>query len=68
MDIDAEAAKLRKKLEKIQWQLKNNPDLSRTKRKKLEDKFDDIKQKLKAVEDKLTPLGLTKLVHETHQC
>ena len=68
MDIDAEAGKLRKKLEKIQWQLTNNPDLSATKRKKLEDEFDDIKEKLKAFEDKLTPLGVTKLVHETHHC
>ena len=67
MDIDAEAGKLHKKLEKIQWQLTNNTDLSATKRKKLEDEFDDIKEKLKAFEDTLSPLGVTKLVHETHQ-
>ena len=39
-------------------------DLSATKIKKLEDKFDDIKEKLKAFEDKLTPLGV-KTVHVT---
>ena len=67
MDIDAQVAKLCKKLEKLQWQLTNNPDLSTTKRKKLEDEVDDIKEKLKAFEDQLTPLAVTKLVHETHQ-
>ena len=64
---DGEAEKLRKKLEKIQWQLTNNPDLSAAKRKKLEDKFDEIKEKLKAFEDKLKSLGVTKLVHKTHR-
>ena len=68
MDIEAQGAKLCKKLEKIQWQLTNNPDLSQTKRKKLEDEVDDIKEKLKAFENQLTPLAVTKLVHETHRC
>ena len=66
MDIEAQATKLHKKLEKLQWQLTNNPDLSETKRKKLEDKVDDIKEKLKAFEDQLTPLAVTNLVYETH--
>ena len=67
MDIDQQAAVLRKKLEKLNWQLENNPDLSKTKRKKLQDKVDDIKEKMKAFEGQLTPLAVTKLMHKTHQ-
>ena len=67
MDIEAQAAKLRKKLEKLNWQLINNPDLTQAKRKKLEDEVDQIKQQLKAFEAELTPLTVTKLVHETHR-
>ena len=54
MDIKAQAAKLRKKLEKLNWQLINNPDLTQAKRKKLEDEVDQIKQQLKAFEAQLT--------------
>ena len=68
MDMEAQAAKLCKKLEKLQWQLTNNPDLSQTKRKKLEDEVDEIKEKLKTFEAKHTPLAVTKLVRETHRC
>ena len=67
MDTEAQAAKLRKKLEKLNWQLINNPDLTQAKRKKLEDEVDQIKQQLKAFEAQLTPLAVTKLVHETHR-
>ena len=67
MDIEAQAVKLHKKLEKLQWQLTNNPDLSQTKRKKLEDKVDEIKQKLKSFQAQLSPLAVTKLVHDTHR-
>ena len=67
MDIEAQAAKLGKKLEKlINWQLINNPDLTQAKRKKLEDEVDQIKQQLKAFEAQFTPLTVTKLVHNTH--
>ena len=66
MDIEAQAAKLYKKLEKLNWQLINNTDLTQAKRKKLEDEVDQIKQQLKAFETQLTPLAVTKLVHETH--
>ena len=33
MNINKEAAVLRKKLEKLNWQLDNNPDLTKTKKK-----------------------------------
>ena len=67
MNIDKEAAVLRKKLEKLNWQLENNPDFTKTKRKKLQDVVEAIEEKLKAFEGKLTPLAVTKVVHETHQ-
>ena len=63
MNIEAQDAKLCKKLEKLNWQLINNPDLAQAKRKKLEDEVDQIKQQFEAFE---APLTVTKLVHETH--
>ena len=65
MNIDKEAAVLRKKLEKLNWQLDNNPDLPKTKKKKIQDKVKAIEEKLKGFEGKLTPLGVTKVIHET---
>ena len=67
MDIDQQAAVLQKKLEKLNWQLDNNPDLSKTKRKKIEDKVADIRKQLLVFERQLTPLAMTKLVHTTHK-
>ena len=66
MDIEKEAAKLQKKLEKLNWQLTNNPDLTQTKRQRIEDEVDQIKEQMKALEAQLTPLTVTKLVHQTH--
>ena len=66
MNIDKEAAVLRKKLEKLNWQLDNNPDLTKTKKKKIQDEVKAIEEKLKGFEGKLTPLGVTKVIHETH--
>ena len=67
MDIQAQAAKLRKKLEKLNWQLTNNPDLTQTKRQRIEEEVDQIKEQLKAFEAQLTPLTVTKLVHQTQR-
>ena len=67
MDIEAKAAKLHKKLEKLNWQLTNNPGLTQTKRQRIEQEVDQIKEQLKAFEAQLTPLTVTKLVHQTHQ-
>ena len=66
MDIEKEAAKLSKKLEKLNWQLTNNTDLTQTKRQRIEDEVNQIKEQLKALEAQLTPLIVTKLVHQTH--
>ena len=67
MDIEVQAAKLRKKLEKLNWQLTNNPDLIPTKRQRIEDKVNQIKEQLKALEAQLTPVTVIKLVHQTHR-
>ena len=67
MDIEKEAAKLCKKLEKLNWQLTNNPDLTQTKRQRIEDKVDQIKEQLKALEAQLTPLTVIKLFHQAHR-
>ena len=67
MDIDQQASVLQKKLEKLAQQLENNPDLSKNKRKKLEDEKEAIEKQLKEFESQLTPLAITKVVHKTHQ-
>ena len=67
MDIEKEVGKLCKKLEKLNWQLTNNPDLTYTKRQRIEDEVDQIKEQLRAFEAQLTPLTVTKVVHQTHR-
>ena len=47
MDIDQQAAASRKKLEKLNWQLEINPDLTKSKRKKLQDEVEAIEEKIK---------------------
>ena len=44
MDIDQQASVLQKKLEKLVWQLENNSDLSKNKRKKFEDEKEAIEK------------------------
>ena len=67
MDVEKWASQLRKKLEKINWQLVNNPDYTAAKRKAFEDQVADIKKELLALENKLTLLTVTKLTHTTHE-
>ena len=67
MDIDRQAAVLREKLEKLNRQLENNPDLSKNKGKKLQDEVENIKENLKAFVGQLTPLAVTKVMHKTYQ-
>ena len=66
MDVDKKAAQLQKKLEKVSWQLDNNPDL--TARKALEDQKADIKKEIADLKNHLTPLTVTKAVTTTLQC
>ena len=67
IDINQQASVLRKKLEKLIWQLENNPDLSKNKRKKLEDEKEAIEKQLMGFESQLTLLAITKVVHKTHE-
>ena len=67
MDFEKQASLLRKKLEKINWQLSNNPDLTAAKREAIEDQVADTKKELLAIENKLTPLTVTQLTHTTHE-
>ena len=66
MDIEKEASALRKKLEQIKFKL-DNPDLTPTKRAQLEDQIDAINTQLKAFEQQLTQLRVTKIKRTTHQ-
>ena len=67
VDVEKWASLLRKKLEKINWQLINNPDLTAAKRKAFEDQVADIKKELLAIENQFTLLTVTKLTHTTHK-
>ena len=60
MDIEKQASALRKKLEQIKFKL-DNPDLTPTKRAQLEDQVDAINTQLKAFEQQLTQLRVTKI-------
>ena len=66
MDIEKEASALRKKLEQIKFKF-DNPDLTPTKRAQLEDQVDAINTQLKAFEQQLTQLRVTKIKRTTHQ-
>ena len=66
MDIDQQASVLHKKLEQIKFKL-DNPDLSANKRKQLEDQVDVINAQLKAFEQHLTQLRVTKIKGTTHK-
>ena len=64
-NIEKEASALRKKLEQITFKL-DNPDLTPTKRAQLEDQVDAINAQLKAFEQQLTQLRVTKIKRTTH--
>ena len=66
MDIEKEASALRKKLEQIKFKL-DNPDLTPAKRAQLKDQVDTINTQLKAFEQQLTQLRVTKIKRTTHQ-
>ena len=66
MDIKEEASKLRKKIEKINWQLTSGIALSRKQIYQKKDQIDILKAHLKALENKLTKLRLTKMNVKLH--
>ena len=66
MDIEKQAGALCKRLEKIKYKL-GNPSLKADKRQELEEEVDAITAQLKAFEQQLTQLRVTKLKRTTHQ-
>ena len=66
MDTEKQAGVLHQRLEKIKYKL-YNPSLKANKRQQLEEKVDTITEQLKAFEQQLTPLRVTKIKRTTHQ-
>ena len=66
MNIKEEAAKLRKKIEKLNWQLTSGLALSQKQRDQQEDKIDELKKELKGVGKKLTEIKCTKMSVKLH--
>ena len=62
MGIEEAAAKLWKKIEKLNWELKSGLALS----KKQRDKKDNLKDQLKNLQKKLTELKVTKINVKLH--
>ena len=54
MDIEKEGAKLRKRIEKLNWQLTSGIALSDHHRTEKEEKIEELREKLKALEQMLT--------------
>ena len=66
LDIDKQAAPLRKKFEKLQWQI-NNTGISEDQIRDKRQQIDQLKQQIQALEGQLTPLHVIKAMHKTHQ-
>ena len=66
MNIQKQASALWKKLEQLKFIL-DNPDLTPTKRAQLEDQLDAINAQLKAFEQQLTQLRVTKIKRTMYQ-
>ena len=65
MNIDKKAAKLCKRVEKLEWEIRNEV-LSEKQIKKKEKQIKDIKEEIEAFQTQLMPLKVTKLVTKTH--
>ena len=61
MNIEEETAKLRKKIEKLNWQLTSSLVFSPSKEDQKEDKIDKLKEELKGPEKKLNIMKCTKM-------
>ena len=66
MDIKGQAVVLRKKLEKLNWQL-GNEVLTGKQTEKKEKEIKEIESQIEALGIQLTSLRVTKVVHTTHQ-
>ena len=66
MDIETQAAQIRKRIEKLNWNLDSGMAYSKTKRDKKEQEINDLKKELAYLEQKLTTLRLTKMNVKLH--
>ena len=60
MHIEQEGARLRKKIENLEYKLKSGQALSQPKRKEIQDKIDHLRDKLKNLKQRLTSQPLVK--------
>ena len=67
MDIDKQTARLRKNIEKLQWQI-DNTVLSEDQIKEKEEQIAKLKTQIESFGGQLTPLQVTKAVITTLQC
>ena len=66
MDVESEAAQLRKKLEIINTVLTDRTALSKKKREQKEEEVKPLKEQLVSLEKKLTELRVTKMNVKLH--
>ena len=66
IDLDKQAAPLRKKIEKLQWQIDNGV-LSEDQIRQKREQIDTLKQQIQALGGQLPQLQVTKVVHKTQQ-
>ena len=66
MDVDKQAAKLNKKIDKLRWQIRNEV-LTKKQKDKKDEEIVELEKQIKAFEGQLMPLKVTKLVHKTYE-
>ena len=66
MDIDKQTAPLRKKIERLQWQI-DNAVLSEDQIREKKEQIATLKTQIENFDSQLTPLQVTKVVTTTHQ-
>ena len=66
MDIEKEGAKLRERIEHLNWQLTSSLALTQNQRKAKENAVDDLKQELANLQQKVTELKVTKINIKLH--
>ena len=66
MDIDKQAAKFMKKIEKLRWQIRNEV-LTKEQKDNEEEEIEELEKQNKVLKSQLMPLQVTKLVHKKHE-
>ena len=66
MDIDSQAAALHKKIEKLEWEIRNEVPTKKQKDNK-QDKIKQLKEQIEGLQSQLTTLKITKIKRTTHE-